>query len=157
MSAVKIISFLVISVIIIVGGYYAYKYGLKPSQCTNKAASSNVATWSWDSEKEKCFAATCKDSSYSLSVDGLSCKKKDKMMKAIGTGAFDCTDGNKYGSAIPNVKDDGCSTKCKDETTCAGYSFTGAAGAAGSCQLLDTKPTTESTKPGTCYSYDYSS
>ena len=58
MGAITILIIILILVALSVGGYFAYTKLYVPKQCTGQAATSNVATWVYDSTNG-CTANTC--------------------------------------------------------------------------------------------------
>ena len=57
MDPVTVLVLLLLLIVLGIGGYFGYKKWWEPSQCNKKAATSNVASWVWNSNV--CQANTC--------------------------------------------------------------------------------------------------
>ena len=138
-KGMTIIIIVIVLLLLGVGGYFAYTKWWVPRQCNNRGpdTSSNVASFSWDSDSGKCLANVCSDKYGSAATGGKpdssgNCFKYQASAKYNVVGTFgSCTKDpsglNLYTSSVQSTTGttDDCASACDKAGTssCLGYDW----------------------------------
>jgi len=159
-KGMMIIIFVVVLVLLGVGGYFVYqKFFSSSSQCANKGSdkSSNVSTFVWDSKSSSCVANVCMDGYGDAATGGAPISGKCSVYTAPAPAPasriyYPIANGNCSSNGTTaltplstttttQVSDMDCQQSCNSTTSCLGYDWT-----VNICNLYDTTPT--KTVPG---------
>ena len=157
-GALTLIIVLLLLVALGVGGYFGYKKWWLPKQCVAQKATSNVATWVWDSDSGTCMANTCV-ANYGCDANGTPCTTGDVCAAFVAVRNYKLTSnsvcsGTASTPADTSTDQPSCQTAC-DKITCSGYDWNSSV-ATGKCTLIPTGATAgtvDTSKPDSCYIY----